>query len=142
MITHPELDELCDLWTAKCRGRMMPARDDIDLLELGHWLGHLALVDVVDGTEFRYRLFGDWLAERYGARAKPGGPEELGGETGRVARSDLAKACAYRAPVFVLRPVVPTSGCAQYAEVVLPFSEDGETVDALVVAAYPLPKLH
>ena len=142
MITHPELDDLCALWTAKCGGRMMPARGDIDLLELGHWLGHLAWVDVVDGTGFRYRVVGDWLAERYGARAHPRWPEELGGETGRVARSDMEKACAYKAPVFVLRPSAPASSCAQYAELVLPLSEDGETVDALLVAAYPLSKLH
>jgi hypothetical protein len=142
MITHPALDDLCSLWTVKCGGRMMPARRDIDVLELGHWLGHVALVDVLDGAEFRYRLFGDWLVERYGARAHPRRPEELGGETGRVARSDLEKACAYKAPVFVLRPGAPALGCAQYAELVLPFSEDGETVDALLVAAYPLPKLH
>lgn len=142
MITHPELDELCALWTAKCRGRMMPARDDIDLLELGHWLGHLALVDVMEGGAFRYRLFGDWLAERYCARAKPRRPEELGGETGRVARSDMEKACAYKAPVFVLRPAAPALGCGRYAELVLPFSADGVAVDALLVAAYPLPKFH
>lgn len=142
MITHPELDDLCAFWTAKCRGRLMPAQADIDLLELGHWLGHLAWVDVVDGTEFRYRLVGDWLAQRYGAWPNPRRPEELGGEAGRVARSDMEKACAYKAPVFVLRPAAPPRGGAQYAELVLPLSEDGERVDALLVAAYPLPKLH
>lgn len=56
---EPRLAEVLDYWLSKCRGRRMPARADIDPLDLGALLPTIYLVDVLDDPpDFRYRLIG------------------------------------------------------------------------------------
>lgn len=44
-------------WLARCAGRPMPARRDIDPLEFGWLLGHVSLIDVLPQPPwFRFRL--------------------------------------------------------------------------------------
>lgn len=67
-IPEAELDSrlkfLVDYWRGKCRDGRLPARTDIDPLDLRNLLGNINLIDVVrpaqgDGQlRFRYRLFG------------------------------------------------------------------------------------
>jgi hypothetical protein len=65
-LTQPVLRPVLDYWEEKRSGRRLPLRSDIDPLELKAYLPHLFLIDVLPGAEFRYRLVGGEITERYG----------------------------------------------------------------------------
>ncbi|MEA1938087.1 MAG: PAS domain-containing protein, partial [Pseudomonadota bacterium] len=53
----------------KCRGkRLFPARSDLDPVDFPYALGHIILLDVLQGNgpQFMVRLFGTWHAHRKG----------------------------------------------------------------------------
>jgi len=62
--TDGRLVDLLRYWDGKRRDRRMPARSDIDPLELSSHLGRLVLVDVeYDPFRLRYRLIGTKVTE-------------------------------------------------------------------------------
>jgi len=65
---HSELAALRTVWETNAEGKgTHPARADVDVLELWPWLGHLALVEVIDGgADFRCRLHGTAMVEILG----------------------------------------------------------------------------
>lgn len=65
---HPVLGSLLRYWNAQREGRIMPARPDIDPLEMGpKLLPHLLLCDLQDrGARPRYRLVGTNVVRRWG----------------------------------------------------------------------------
>ena len=61
------LGDLLRYWDGKRRGRLMPARQDIDPLELKAHLGRLTFIDIeYDPFRFRYRLIGTTTTETLG----------------------------------------------------------------------------
>ncbi|SDF72574.1 PAS domain-containing protein [Limimonas halophila] len=65
-VSAPKVAEAIAYWRAKTpAGGAFPARTDIDPLEVPGLLGHLALIDVFQQPElrFRFRLFGTELVE-------------------------------------------------------------------------------
>ncbi len=144
MITHPELDALRALWASKCGARAMPPRAALDVAALARWRTHAALVEVEnDGGGFRMGWVGEWLAERHGAPRGAYGGQDLSREIGAALSADLERASALKAPVFTLRAgTLATGGETQYSQLVLPLSDDGDTVVGLLVATYPLPNVH
>lgn len=52
-------------WRAKCPPHGLPRRGDIDPTEIPHLLAAILLVDV-EGGDFRFRLAGQDLVQRYG----------------------------------------------------------------------------
>jgi hypothetical protein len=65
-LSDPRLQALYDYWDGKRGGRAMPARPDLDPLEMRDWLGHLVLIDVTAEGGFRYRLYGTKLVDSFG----------------------------------------------------------------------------
>jgi len=65
--THDTLRDIVSYWDAKRGNRAMPARADMDPLEMGQHLGWIILTDVL-GTppRFRYRLVGTEITHRIG----------------------------------------------------------------------------
>ena len=65
---HPVLGPLLRYWQGKRGARALPARRDIDPLEMGpDLLPHLLLTDLLDrGTRVRFRLVGTTLVKRLG----------------------------------------------------------------------------
>lgn len=58
-VCHPRIAGLYRYWDAKRAGRAMPARRDLDPVELKAWLGSIILYDILaDPVDFRYRLVG------------------------------------------------------------------------------------
>ena len=56
----PSTIRMFDYWESKCAGRLMPARTDIDPVEMKPWLPGIQLVDVFDNPRrFVYRLAGE-----------------------------------------------------------------------------------
>jgi len=68
-ISHPLLLALLRYWLAKRGARLLPARRDIDPLEIGaELLPSLVLADLLDrGTHVRFRLVGTGVVKRIGA---------------------------------------------------------------------------
>ena len=63
----PRLHDFVSYWRSKCRDGRLPARADIDPLELKAFMGDMFMLDVVgDPRRFRYRLVGAKIAARVG----------------------------------------------------------------------------
>jgi hypothetical protein len=64
-IAEPRLQKLYAYWSAARGDRRLPARRDIDPVDLSYALGHIMLVDVLrDPLRFRVRLHGTEMAMR------------------------------------------------------------------------------
>lgn len=133
---HPKLIELFALWSGKCAGENLPARDQFPVAELRPWIGHLALLEP-RGEEFQFRLCGTDLITRFGGEA-----------TGRVLhtceaphaslRAALLESCETRAPAPVVTVTTQNGDPVSWSEIVLPLSQDGAQVSQLLVGSYPL----
>ena len=70
-ILSETLRELYDYWRAKHRGALLPARADIDPLEIPRLLANIALVTVLDeGEDFVFDLAGTRIEEVHGRSLK------------------------------------------------------------------------
>jgi len=70
-LDEPLLAELYQYWSNRRAQRSLPARSDIDPVDIPQLLPHIALTEIVpspDGKEprFRYRLAGTQIEERFG----------------------------------------------------------------------------
>ena len=66
LVSEPELLKLFDYWCAKRRGRPMPAKEDIDPIEIPWALNRIFLLDYSPDDGFRYRLAGIDIAKVFG----------------------------------------------------------------------------
>jgi hypothetical protein len=139
-----ELRQILDYWKSKRRGRRMPARGDIDPLEIpGKLWPRLSLLDIVreNGlTRFRYRRVGSHFVETFGQDP-----------TGRFIDETLATRGRYRQYVISLYHDLITARAPIYSEnmfwvdgapqshkltkrLILPLSNDDQDVDIILVA--------
>ncbi len=137
---RPELRQLLEYWQAKRKalGRL-PARSDIDPLEMRFALGHLILADVEHGDpiRFRHRLVGTHIVEHAGYDA-------TGLYIDEVPDNDLSTQVlpSYRRVVATREPVSEhirgqIGGRATNLEMLrLPLSTDGQRVDMVLTGAY------
>jgi hypothetical protein len=65
-ISDPDLRKLFDYWCEKRQGRTMPAKDDIDPIEISWALTRIFLMDYDPADGFRYRLAGSEVAAVFG----------------------------------------------------------------------------
>jgi len=145
LLLAPSLQPLLAYWKSRSPEGRMPARADIDPLDIPRLLPFLYLVDVeylaaphlgATGTQhrFRYRLVGTGIVERNG-----------GDPTGRYLDdfenrpfhetivADYARCAAEKRPVAASRRFMDASGRHwPYQRLVLPLSEDGDKVNMLL----------
>ena len=139
-LERPELRRLLEYWQAKRRalGRL-PARADIDPLEMRFALGHLILADVEHGDpiRFRHRLIGTHIVEHAGYDATGLYVDEVpDGELASHIIPSYRRVVATREPVSErIRGAV--GGRPTNLEMLrLPLSIDGERVDMVLTGAY------
>jgi len=65
-ISNPDLRRLFDYWRGKRSGRPMPAKDDIDPIEIPWALTRIFLMDYDPAAGFRYRLAGSDISDVFG----------------------------------------------------------------------------
>lgn len=130
----PRLHEVFNYWHAKRGARPMPARRDIDPLELRGVLPHLMLTDIEPGPRFRYRLFGTAVVEAFGLDATGRYVDEV-----MLGRYKDFLIGLYRDIMAMKKPVYSTSiyGTKRNAQMwtqrlMLPLSGDGENVDMVL----------
>jgi hypothetical protein len=127
------------LWNKKRGDRALPARADLRPEELGPWLGNLIVLDVIGGgADFRYRLFGTAIVLQAGFDM-----------TGKLLSEYPIKEAL---PFFlathreVVRRATPAFGehnprvahVRKRRRLILPFGEDGKTVDRTMTANYAI----
>jgi hypothetical protein len=137
---HPDTITLYNYWLAKRGNRSMPARADIDPVEMPRqFLPGISIVDVVaDERRYVYRLVGTGDVEVRGH--DPTGKSVLEGFFGPSADDALNcydKVVQTRAPLLDATPFTAPSGKWINDETLfLPLSDDGETVNKILVFSY------
>jgi hypothetical protein len=138
-IRHPRLIRLYEHWDARRQGRRMPARADLDPVDLPFALGHLLLMDVIGPPpwRFRYRLIGSALTQRAGRDLTGRMVEEIPEPEYRASVVAWHGAVVEaRAPQRNLTRRVIDARWQHYELLTLPLSSDGETVDMTLTGLY------
>lgn len=146
---QPRLDDLepaplrflLEHWHKLKGAQKVPRKRQIDALEMQPALGYIALLDVLEGgSDFRFRLFGSLIAQASGFDM-----------TGRLLSAHRASPylvdfyrASYRAVLLHPEPLAtvhapPTSSSASvWHRLILPFSDQPELVDRLLVGVVPV----
>ena len=142
VVYEPRLRDLNGYWVDKCHGRSMPARADIDPVELKRHLANLVLVDVSGPpSQFRFRLAGTDIVARYGAEltGRNLNDIDLGSDLAAI-KEQYEATVLERTPTYC-RHFIETKKRKHlnYERLLMPLSEDGSTVNMLLGGIYPLP---
>lgn len=135
----PLLRQAYAYWEAKCYGREMPARRDLDPAEMVPLLPYIVLMDVLHGAtpdwplDFRYRLIGThadvMMNGRYTGKSMSDLPHQ---QPGSRIWTSLEAVTRARAPRVNRVPYVgPHKDFISVVDMVMPLSSDGQTVDML-----------
>jgi hypothetical protein len=124
-ISHPRLRALYDLWNTKRGSRQAPPRSDFSHEDLLPWFGHLMLLDCLNGSDCRYRLYGTALVGLFGF--------DLTGQTVRAAADrigdkpmdEYSKVMRIGAPVYTSRISPSAREYLQVDKLALPLMEGG-----------------
>ena len=137
---HVDTIAMYNYWLARCGNRTMPARADIDPVEMpNRLLPGICIVDVVaDERRYVYRLVGTGDAEVRGN--DPTGKSVSEGFFGPSAADALScydKVVETRAPLLDPTPFAAPSGKWINEETLfLPLSDDGLVVNKILVFSY------
>ncbi len=131
----PELYRLAALWHGKRRGRFMPARSDLDPIELKPWAGWLSLVRVLEGGEnFAFVVHGTSAAWITGLALQGQTTDALPPSARLPVVESYRLACHLRRPLFSAMIARDDQRRRIVLErTILPLSADGTTVDRLLV---------
>lgn len=133
------LRQLYAYWDAQRGTRAMPARSDVDPVDLKALLSDLILIDVVpDARRYIYRLVGTHEVEMRGR--DPTGKSILDAYYGESAEDTtvyLDRVVQTRQPVFYRGTYQPLRTRTQREDVLfLPLSTDGETVNMIMLLSH------
>ena len=139
VIRDARLQGLYRYWLGKLDGGAMPARADIDPIEMKAWLGNLLLVEFPeDRMQYRIRLDGVNIVQFYGNTRQGKGVEVMTAEEERSVVLPQyftvldAKLPAYFEARFQTSEGIPT---VQY-KLLLPLSDDGVRVNMVLAGLY------
>lgn len=131
---------LAGFWRRHHDGDTLPGVDIVDPLALKPALGYLMLLDVLDdGWDYRYRIYGSQIAQRYGR-------DLTGRRTSDIARTaytGLFYIAGYRAVLARRRPLFSVSSSPNYVAAVdwsrlaLPLAGPDGTITRLLVGNVP-----
>lgn len=125
-------------WDAKRAGRRMPARRDIDPLEMKSWLANMQLIDVHHNPRrLVYRLVGEVDVSFRGYNPTGRTVEECGiGRNIDETLKNYETVISQRTGVYDWSDYVSASGFLKSQEcLLLPLSDDGETVNMVMTFA-------
>jgi hypothetical protein len=137
--SHPDIRAMVDYWRQKAGDRRMPRRSDIDPGEVKAFLPRITLVDVVpDARRFVYRLVG---TEDVASRGSdPTGRSVVEAFFAEKAEDSLAYyeyVARYGEPYCFRDEYFAPDGALERQDLIfLPLSEDGETVNMILLFFY------
>ncbi|HEX9448190.1 MAG TPA: PAS domain-containing protein [Dongiaceae bacterium] len=132
---RPPTQAFYDYWDSKRRGRLMPARSDLDALEMRDWMTGIQIIDVFHNPRrLRYRLVGAIEVQSRGFN--PTGRYVEDGFIG-VSREDVLynynTVIDQRTMLFDWGEYPCGGGYLLWQETIfLPLSSDGEIVDKVI----------
>jgi len=138
-LDEPLLDELYHYWTGRCRAGALPARADIDPVDIPHLLPHIALTEIVHGARgevkrLRYRLAGTQIEARFGCRLTNRYLDEV--KTGSYLDHIIElhdQLIAEREPLYSEGSFdTPEEGKLWAKRLMLPLSDDQESVNMVL----------
>ena len=135
-IKHPRLQQLYEYWLEKRGERRMPARADLDPLDIRYVIGDVIMADVLDETppRFRIRLHGTHLAERTNFDLTGKMLDEMPSPEFRdLTRRSFTRVVRTREPLHNLSEREFDGRMHRYEAILLPLSSDGERVDRLLI---------
>ncbi len=138
-ISDPRLKSLYGYWSDKKGARVLPARQDIDPLEMKDWLGNLMLIEFPgDITTYRIRLDGTNLEHYYGSRRTGRGIETLTSEEERdLILEQYRPVIEKKRPAYIESEFINSDGVfSRQAKLILPLSSDGTRVHMVLVGIY------
>jgi len=142
------LSQLHDLWIEKCGTRPLPDRVDFPPEALKPWLGNLALIDVGEQGQYRYRLYGSNFVFRFGVEMTKRSVDDLPPQQSAAIRRDYDTVVASGRPlarlytsgfdVIDINRRLDSQRVETWERLVLPLSNGGSEVRMLMVAAFEL----
>jgi len=142
-INDKKLERLYRYWCDKRGSRGMPARADIDPLELRDLMGSLFLIDVArKPLRFRYRLAGGRIVELVGNELTGRSVDEFKYMNARLPlREQCGDVVENLRPAFMVMLVGRMGKRMICRQLVLPLSSDGNSVDMLFGGAVYAPAI-
>lgn len=136
----PTLQPLLAYWKSRCRDGRLPARADIDPLDIPRLLPFLYLVDIEPRSggatphRFRYRLVGTGIVERNGSDPTGHYLDEFADRPfHETIVADYTRCATEKRPVAAARRFLDAAGRRwPYQRLVLPLSENGHDVNMLL----------
>ncbi len=137
-IRDAELRELYAYWRSKHRSGRLPARVDVDPLDIPRLLKHIAILEVVgEAEDFVFALAGSRIEDVHGRGLKGLSLQQLREEVEVSPSKDK-----YVAAVRTREPQFQDANLKEFGKaywacrrIILPLSSDGERVDALLMGA-------
>lgn len=130
------LADLHAYWLTSAAGRPMPTRADIDVFEMKPWLGHLMLVEVLEGgADFRYRLYGSNVAHLFGRDRTGQVTSALPVHAREIVCAEYRRVVDSREPHYVRHRRTLARGTGEIAKLILPLGDEGG-VHMLLAAMY------
>ena len=131
---YPDLGQIRAYWDRRRGDRFAPRRADIDPADLKEFLSRIMIADVLrDPMEFRYRLSGTNIGSVHGQEMTGKRPRDLTPAAyGELIHAHYCEAVERRQPLLHLILLDTSQRSRSYARLLLPLSEDGETVSMLL----------
>lgn len=129
----PAIRHVFDCWRRHAKDGQIPARRDIDPIDLGMALPSVALWDVED-TAYVCRLAGTRLCTMAGREVRGLSAEAVMPDPAHVTRAEFGLVCTTRHLHYCERPLDRGGKYRGYARLLLPLSSDGKTVDMLLAS--------
>ncbi|MGD9538743.1 MAG: PAS domain-containing protein [Alphaproteobacteria bacterium] len=131
-------------WAGKRGSRAMPSRADIAFDELKEFEPNLLLVSVEgEPPQFHFDEFGDKVVSLFGENPEGHGLNEYAGKGAEIIRAGYIAVVEQKRPLrqwnfgsFGMDAAAPV---LRYERVLLPLSDDGDRVDAILVLSYQAP---
>lgn len=134
-LSDAKIRKIYDYWLGKCRDGLLPARRDIDPVDVYDCLSMLMILDVVDGDrDFRIRLAGSEVEEAHDRPLKGVLLSDIGhGSEVKMLIERFQSVVANRAPDFLSSSLALVGRAfIKFDRVALPLAEDGQTVTHLL----------
>jgi hypothetical protein len=139
-IQDQRLIGLFQFWHAKLNGRRMPASGDFDRADMARWADNLMMVDVPgDIADFRIRWLGANLAAMFATPRAGTGIEAMTsvGERGSVLPQYRVVIDTGLPAYYATEVELSKRGVVAQRKLILPLSNDGAKVDAVLAGIYP-----
>ena len=135
-IKSPKLQQALAYWNEKRGRRSMPARADLDPMEMIPILPHVILIDVLrDPLDFRYRLIGTLVEDHMSAPYTGRRFSEFEGQReGSRIWTCSERVISEKQPVRSDIPYIgPMREFTTIEDIMMPLSSDGEAVDVIFI---------